>query len=64
MAKKKASDRVREIYKLANNPVRTQWEYVNQRGYEFAHDEQLSNGEKASLEQQGMPSFTLSLIHI
>tara|TARA_R100001082_G_C4363248_1_gene160456 strand:- start:793 stop:3087 length:2295 start_codon:yes stop_codon:yes gene_type:complete len=62
MAKKKASDKVREIYKLANNPVRTQWEYANQRGYEFAHDEQLSNGEKASLEQQGMPTFTINRI--
>ena len=62
MPKKKASDRVREIYKLANNPVRTQWEYVNQRGYEFAHDEQLSNGEKSSLESQGMPTFTINRI--
>ena len=62
MAKKKAADKVREIYKLANNPVRTQWEYANQRGYEFAHDEQLSNGEKASLESQGMPTFTINRI--
>lgn len=62
MPKKKAPDRVREIYRLANNPIRTQWEYVNQRGYEFAHDEQLSNKEKGALEQQGMPTFTINRI--
>jgi hypothetical protein len=62
MAKKKAADRIKELFRLANNPVRSQWEYVNQRGYEFAHDEQLSNGEKASLEEQGMPTFTINRI--
>ena len=62
MAKKKAADRIKELYKLANNPVRAQWEYANQRGYEFAHDEQLSNAEKAALEEQGMPTFTINRI--
>ena len=62
MAKQKAADRIKELFKLANNPVRTQWEYANQRGYEFAHDEQLSNAEKAALEEQGMPTFTINRI--
>lgn len=62
MAKKKVADKVRELYKLANNQTRAQWQSVNQRGYEFAHDEQLSQKEKSLLESQGMPTFTINKI--
>ena len=62
MARKKRSDEVRQLYNLANNWTRKQWELINQKGYEFAHDEQLSNVEKDSLEEQGMPTFTINRI--
>ena len=58
MARKKKADQIRELYNLSNNWTRQQWQYVNQKGYEFAHDEQLSSEEKRSLEEQGMPTFT------
>ena len=59
MAKSKRVDEIRALYNMANNWTRKQWENVNQKGYEFAHDEQLTHDEKAALEDQG-----LSLIHI
>jgi len=62
VARKKKSDEVRQLYNLANSWTRKQWELVNQKGYEFAHDEQLSQAEKTSLEEQGMPTFTINRI--
>ena len=62
MAKKKRADEVRQLYNLANNWTRKQWENVNQKGYEFAHDEQLTATEKTALEEQGMPTFTINRI--
>jgi len=62
MAKKKKVDQIRELYNLSNNWTRSQWEFVNQKGYEFAHDEQLSHNEKTSLQDQGMPTFTINRI--
>ena len=62
MAKKKKIDQIRELYNLSNNWTRGQWQFVNQKGYEFAHDEQLSHNEKTSLQEQGMPTFTINRI--
>ena len=62
MAKKKKVDQIRELYNLSNNWTRSQWKFINQKGYEFAHDEQLSNAEKAALQDQGMPTFTINRI--
>ena len=62
MANKKRVDEVRQLYNLSNSWSRKQWERVNQKGYEFAHDEQLSSVEKNSLEEQGMPTFTINRI--
>ena len=62
MAKKKRVDQLRMLFNLANNWTRKQWENVNQKGYEFAHDEQLTQDEKTSLEEQGMPTFTINRI--
>ena len=46
MAKNKKADQIRRLYDLSNTWSRKQWEYINQKGYEFAHDEQLSQNEK------------------
>jgi len=61
MAKKKP-DIIRRLYNLANNWTRQQWEHINQKGYEFSHDEQLSEEERTLLEDQGMPTFTINRI--
>ena len=55
-------DEIRQLYNLANSWTRKQWENINQKGYEFAHDEQLTQEEKDTLEEQGMPTFTINRI--
>ena len=63
MAKKnKRVDQIRHLYHLADSAVRRQWQRVNQKGHEFAHDEQLAADEKTALEEQGMPTFTINRI--
>ena len=62
MPKTKRADEVRQLYKLSNNWTRKQWEFINQKGFDFAHDEQLSQEEKDGLEEQGMPTFTINRI--
>ena len=62
MAKTKRADQVRQLYNLANNWTRKQWEFINQKGFDFAHDEQLTQQEKDHLEEQGMPTFTINRI--
>lgn len=62
MARKKKADQIRELYNLSNNWTRKQWEFINQKGYEFAHDEQLTRDEKSFLKDQGMPTFTINRI--
>ena len=62
MAKKKRADELRQLYHLANSWTRKQWENINQKGYEFAHDDQLTSVEKTQLEEQGMPTFTINRI--
>ena len=63
MARKKKADIVREVFDNgADVYERQQWERINTVGYEFANDAQLSEKEKTSLEEQGMPTFTINRI--
>ena len=62
MPKKKRVDEIRQLYNFSNTWTRKQWEQVNQKGYDFAHDEQLTQEEKDSLEEQGMPTFVINRI--
>ena len=63
MAKQnKRVDQIRQLYNLSNSYTRKQWQQINQKGYEFAHDEQLGQNEKDSLEEQGMPTFIINRI--
>ena len=62
MAKQKKAEQIRQLYNLSNNWTRKQWEFINQKGFDFAHDEQLTQEEKNSLEEQGMPTFTINRI--
>ena len=41
MPKKKRADEGRSLYKLANNWTRKQWEFINQKGFDFAHDDTI-----------------------
>ena len=64
MAKKqdKKAQRIKRLFEDTNTASRIQWERINQKGYDFAHDNQISAEEKAILEEQGMPTFTINRI--
>ena len=64
MAKRtdKTADKIKRIFEVSKTENRIQWEYINQKGYDFANDNQLSQEEKISLEEQGMPTFTINRI--
>tara|TARA_Y100000401_G_scaffold112405_1_gene111796 strand:- start:1281 stop:3578 length:2298 start_codon:yes stop_codon:yes gene_type:complete len=64
MAKRKDKNalRVKRMYELCNSTSRSQWEYINQKGFDFANDNQMTAEERALLEEQGMPTFTINRI--
>ena len=64
MAKKidKMVEKVQQIYQYSKTDSRIQWEYINQKGFDFANDNQLSYDEKVALQEQGMPTFTINRI--
>ena len=61
MANKKA-ERVEVLYQRLKSSHRDQWLYVNQRGYDFSNDNQLSSEEETFLNDSGMPDFTINRI--
>ena len=64
MAKRtdKTAARIKRIFELSNGDSRAQWEYINQKGFDFSNDNQLTEAERQSLEEQGMPTFTINRI--
>ena len=60
--KDKMAERVLEVYQYSKTDNRVQWEYINQKGYDFANDNQMTYDEKIALEEQGMPTFTINRI--
>mgnify|MGYP003650831233 CR=1 FL=1 len=64
MAKRtdKMAEKVARVYQYSKTDNRVQWEYINQKGCDFANDNQLSYDEKVALEEQGMPTFTINRI--
>jgi len=53
---------VRELWNKMNGPTRQKWEAVNQEAHNFYLDNQMTDAEKKSLEDQGMPTFTINRI--
>ena len=60
--KKQRSEQVKQLYQNSNNAFRRQWEYINQKGFDFSNDNQLTDEERNALESQGMPTFTINRI--
>ncbi len=58
----KTADRIWSLFERAESGHRKQWEFINQKGADFANDNQLSQAEKTALEEQGMPTFTINRI--
>jgi hypothetical protein len=62
LAKKTKAEQIRHLFARANGPQRVQWQKVNQKGFDFSNDNQLTETEKRSLKVQGMPTFTINRI--
>ena len=58
----KTADRILKLFEVAEGGLRQQWEFINQKGCDFSNDNQLSAEETKSLEEQGMPTFTINRI--
>ena len=65
MAKKGRKNKAhinKQLWDRSNSTDRTKWRSKSQKGYDFYLDEQLSMDEQKSLEESGMPSFTINRI--
>ena len=52
----------KQLWDRSNNTRRVQWRSKSQVGYDFYLDEQLTATEQKSLEESGMPDFTINRI--
>ena len=62
MARKNKAERIYEMWNKANSQERVKWQSVNQKGYDFYLNEQLTEEEKDTLEESGMPTFEINRI--
>ena len=62
MGMNKKVQMVHDVFNYSKTDSRIQWEYINQKGCDFANDNQLTSEEKVALEEQGMPTFTINRI--
>ena len=58
----KRVQRINDVFNSSRTEQRVQWEYINQKGFDFANDNQLTEEERIQLEEQGMPTFTINRI--
>ena len=52
----------KQLWDRANGTDRSKWYLKSQKGYDFYLDEQLSEADRDSLEEAGMPTFTINRI--
>ena len=62
MAKRKTSERIYDMFNSANSDERIKWQSQSQKGYDFYLNDQLTEDEKDSLEEAGMPTFQINRI--
>ena len=58
----KKAQRIHKLFDVSNQASRVQWEYINQKGFDFSNDNQLTDEERINLQEQGMPDFTINRI--
>ena len=61
-SKKARAEEIRRLYENTATTHRRQWEFINQKGFDFAHDNQITENERKLLEDQGMPTFIINRI--
>ena len=59
---KKKAEVVYQLFQRADNAYRRKWQSSSQKCSDFYHNDQLNRDEERSLEQSGMPTFTINRI--
>ena len=62
LSNKKKAESVRELWQKAASNERQKWRSINQRGYDFYLNDQLTAQEKDDLQEAGMPDFIINRI--
>ena len=62
MARTKKAERIYQMWISANSEERTKWQSDSQKGYDFYLNEQLTQEEKDTLRESGMPTFEINRI--
>jgi len=62
MTNKKRAQINKQLWERANTSHRQRWQTLSQKGFDFYLNEQLSKREVDSLEEAGMPTFTINRI--
>ena len=52
----------KQLWDRANTSQRTKWQSTSQKGYDFYLDEQLTKDEVETLQESGMPTFTINRV--
>tara|TARA_R110002051_G_scaffold204351_3_gene270493 strand:- start:6341 stop:8554 length:2214 start_codon:yes stop_codon:yes gene_type:complete len=62
ISNKKKAETVYSLFQKASGNWRSKWEAQAQKCYDFYHNDQLSAEETRTLEESGMPTFTINRI--
>jgi len=62
MTNKKRAQTNKQLWDKANSSHRQRWQVLSQKGYDFYLNEQLTKEETDSLNEAGMPTFTINRI--
>ena len=52
----------KQLWDRSNNSHRVRWQSISQKSYDFYLNEQLSKEEQETLEEAGMPTFTINRV--
>ena len=62
LSNKKKAETVYQLFQKSSGTWRSKWEAQAQKCYDFYHNDQLSAEELRTLEESGMPTFTINRI--
>ena len=62
MTNKKRAEQNKQLWDKANSSHRQRWQVLSQKGYDFYLNEQLTKEETDSLNEAGMPTFTINRV--
>ena len=62
LSNKKKAEAVKDLWQKAAGNERQKWRNINQRGYDFFLNDQLTAQERDDLQEAGMPDFVINRI--